>query len=285
MHSVGSVLSSDEREGFDRDGYLLLESPGFPESLLDSIVAELEGLYERPVQECEAERQAIGEEAFGQKYGEPGAFRKCVNALGAAEGVKYRKGFRPGRIMEAWRLHPNVKTLALWPGILALLEDLYGRKPLPFQTLNFPLGTEQSAHSDRMFFDSMPSGYMCGVWVALEDIDMDNGPLVYYPGSHKLPQYTLEDAGLQGSEYGEKFERYLADVIEREGLEPSYGTMRKGQALIWAANLFHGGAPQRDKTRTRHSQVTHYYFEGCRYWTPMLSDESHTHWRDPEWIS
>ena len=33
----------------------------------------------------------------------------------------------------------------------------------------------------------MPEGFMCGVWVALEDMDMENGPLVYYPGSHKLP--------------------------------------------------------------------------------------------------
>ena len=33
----------------------------------------------------------------------------------------------------------------------------------------------------------MPEGFMCGVWVALEDMDMDNGPLVYYPGSHQLP--------------------------------------------------------------------------------------------------
>ena len=30
---------------------------------------------------------------------------------------------------------------------------------------------------------------MCGVWVALEDITEDNGPLHYYPGSHRLPDY------------------------------------------------------------------------------------------------
>ena len=54
---------------------------------------------------------------------------------------------------------------------------------------------------------------------------------------------------------------------------------------MWHANLLHGGAPQRDTSRTRHSQVTHYFFEGCRYWTPMLSDDEDTQWRDPEWIS
>jgi hypothetical protein len=34
----------------------------------------------------------------------------------------------------------------------------------------------------------------------------------------------------------------------------------------------HGGARQKDPMRTRWSQVTHYYFEDCAYYTPLLSD-------------
>ena len=48
---------------------------------------------------------------------------------------------------------------------------------------------------------------------------------------------------------------------------------RKGQALIWCANLLHGGSPQTDPTRTRWSQVTHYFFDDCIYYTPAFSDE------------
>ena len=101
-----------------------------------------------------------------------------------------------------------------------MLEELYGREPLPFQTLNFKLGTQQAAHSDALHFNSMPAGFMCGVWVALEDIDMDNGPLVYYPGSHKLPELTMQDIGAEAreDEYP-KYEQYIRRVIEREGLE------------------------------------------------------------------
>jgi len=33
---------------------------------------------------------------------------------------------------------------------------------------------------------------MCGVWLALEDIDADNGPLIYYPGSHRGPHFGNE---------------------------------------------------------------------------------------------
>jgi hypothetical protein len=48
--------------------------------------------------------------------------------------------------------------------------------------------------------------------------------------------------------------------------------MKRGEAIIWSANLFHGGEKINDPTRTRLSQVTHYYFENCMYYTPLFSD-------------
>lgn len=38
--------------------------------------------------------------------------------------------------------------------------------------------------------------------------------------------------------------------------------MKKGQGLICAANLLHGGSKQTNKALTRQSQVTHYYLRG-----------------------
>jgi hypothetical protein len=46
---------------------------------------------------------------------------------------------------------------------------------------------------------------------------------------------------------------------------------KKGQALIWDANLLHGGSGHRDPERTRWSQVTQYYFNDCCYCTPVTS--------------
>jgi hypothetical protein len=238
------------RERLDRDGFLVLESTGCELSVTDGAVQDLAGAYREE------------------------------------EGVEDGVGYYRHRIQDAWRISANVMQMALAPRMLEILEGLYERKPLPFQTLNFNRGSEQAVHSDTIHFNSMPAGYMCGVWVALEDIDMANGPLVYYPGSHKLPEITMEDVGAEaGRDHYAQYERFIADLIEREGLEPRYGTIRKGQVFIWAANLLHGGMPQADPQRTRHSQVTHYYFEGCRYYTPMLTDDGHVQWRDPTWIS
>ena len=69
------------------------------------------------------------------------------------------------------------------------------------------------------------------------------------------------------------------------GFEPRVGLLKKGQALLWSSNLLHGGSPMQDPQSTRKSQVTHYYFEGCRYWTPMLSAPGKMHMRDPEFIT
>jgi ectoine hydroxylase-related dioxygenase (phytanoyl-CoA dioxygenase family) len=241
-------VSEQQRAKFARDGYLILESSEWFDDKPDSIVSALEGLY-------------------GPTRHEDGVV------------------FAPRRIIDAWKINTDVKALALDERILAVLEGLYGKRPLPFQTLNFRVGTEQAAHSDTLHFNSMPAGFMCGVWIALEDIDRENGPLVYYPGSHKLPEVTMKDVGLQArqEDYPE-YERYLEDLIRSEELEPEYATIDKGQALIWASNLMHGGSPQEDKSRTRFSQVTHYFFEGCKYYTPMLTDDEKTWWRNPEWI-
>jgi ectoine hydroxylase-related dioxygenase (phytanoyl-CoA dioxygenase family) len=234
---------------FESDGYLEIDL-ALDDDLLDRIVADTQELYGGP-------------------------HRK-------ENGVIYF----PNRVQDAWHVSDNVKALALAPRVLEVLEELYGRKPLPFQTINFRRGTEQAPHSDALHFSSMPEGYMCGVWVALEDIDTENGPLVYYPGSHKLPMVTMREVGVDAnkSEY-ECYEEHIAGLIEREGLEPRYGTIEKGHALIWAANLLHGGAEQRDRERTRHSQVTHVFFEGCKYYTPMLSEGEEIRWRSPAWIA
>jgi hypothetical protein len=191
----------------------------------------------------------------------------------------WRAGTVPNlRVQDAWDKVPEVKRIACNPTMLRLLSDLYGRQAFPFQTLNFPVGTQQHYHSDSVHFSSCPERFMAGVWVALEDIDAANGPLIYYPGSHKLPVFTNEHIGINPDTQSEHpnrhyavYERTWEALVDALDLKPLQFHAKKGQALIWAANLLHGGAAQTDLKRTRYSQVTHYYFENCCYYTPMTS--------------
>jgi ectoine hydroxylase-related dioxygenase (phytanoyl-CoA dioxygenase family) len=243
-----------DSERFERDGHLIVEAIACPASTLDGVVSDLEDLY--------AKEPRLNREVDGVSY----AYR---------------------RIQDAWKVNNKVRAVALDATILGVLEGLYGRRPLPFQTLNFRVGSQQPAHSDAIHFNSQPPGFMCGVWVALEDIDMDNGPVVYYPGSQKRREITPAALGIDATfDQYRHYTDHIAGLIEAGELgEPHYATLEKGQALIWASNILHGGSHQKDPNRTRHSQVTHYFFEGCRYYTPMMSDEQQVEWLDPTWIT
>lgn len=98
------------------------------------------------------------------------------------------------RVQDAWRENEDVRAIASNALVLELLGKLYGRKAFPFQTLNFPVGTEQPLHTDAVHFSSIPKRFMCGVWLAMEDIRADAGPLCYIPGSHRWPM--LDNAAI-----------------------------------------------------------------------------------------
>ena len=181
------------------------------------------------------------------------------------------------RVQDAWTSDPDVHALAVNPGIVKILSDIFGRKAWPFQTLNFPVGSQQPFHSDSVHFSSIPERFMCGVWVALEDVGEGAGPLEYYPGTHKWPIVYNDQIGVRVTKSKKETSQAMyhdvwGALVEKAGVAPQLFFPRKGDALIWAANLLHGGSHQRDLDATRWSQVTHYFFENCCYITPMQSD-------------
>lgn len=195
---------------------------------------------------------------------------------------RFKKMTNDLRIQDAWKFSEYVRKVAVSEAVLSKLRILYKREPIPFQTLNFPVGTQQATHSDMIHFNSIPQRFICGVWVAFEDIAIDQGPLHYYPGSHKLPFYDMIDIGVKASDsvemkkalmaYAGNYVSFIQKVIDELGLKKQVLTIKKGQAMIWSANLLHGGEKILREGATRHSQVTHYYFEDCIYYVPRLSD-------------
>jgi ectoine hydroxylase-related dioxygenase (phytanoyl-CoA dioxygenase family) len=170
-----------------------------------------------------------------------------------------------------------VRALANSPVVSRLLSAVYGRRAFPFQTLNFQRGSQQDVHADTIHFHSEPGGFMCGVWIALEDIEPGCGPLTYYPGSHKLPVMTMRGAGVNRPDPGpDDYVRHylpaIANRLESGGFAAQEALLKKGQALVWVANLSHGGSAIARPDSTRRSLVVHFFFENCVYHTPMLSD-------------
>ncbi len=180
---------------------------------------------------------------------------------------------RHQRLQDGWNFSAAVRGLATEPQITRLLAMLYGRRPIPFQTLNFKSGSQQRAHADAVHFSGIPGRFMCGVWVALEDVGPDNGPLFYHPGSHKLPELMPYHLGQTADTFSySSYEDHQESLMDAAGLSAIEFHADLGDALIWSSNIVHGGRRIARDGATRWSQVTHYFFADCIYLTPMHSN-------------
>jgi ectoine hydroxylase-related dioxygenase (phytanoyl-CoA dioxygenase family) len=209
---------------------------------------------------------------------------KTVNNLSKSKDVKlnpkiYHYNKSP-RIIEGWKKSKTIKELALNKKILKLLNFLYRKKPIPINTINFIKGSDQPLHSDYIHFSSSPHKYLTAAWVALEDTNSNNGPLMVVPRSHKLDIIDYRFFNIptprsmnELSKYYKVYEKYIMQLVKEKKLTIKPILMKKGQALIWAANLLHGGTKIVNKNSTRYSQVTHYHFEDCNfYYNPGFSN-------------
>lgn len=198
---------------------------------------------------------------------------QCIRVRESVGGWARRHPRCGERLQDAWLRHRPVRDLACHPRIMTELKDLYGRRPIPFQTLDFAHGTEQPLHADSIHFDSVPTGWMCGVWVALEDVGPDQGPLVVVPGSQRVAPAVFDEVMEGRSGFDMKtYESAMGERLATIATEEFHASI--GDALIWHADLAHGGAKVRDPGSTRWSQVTHYFFDGFTYVTPLLGDRT-----------
>ena len=184
------------------------------------------------------------------------------------------------RIVEAWKYSKNVAKLANNVILKKFLNFLYDSKPLPFSTINFIGGSEQPFHSDYIHFGSLPHKYLVGAWVALEDTHKKNGPLTVVPGSHKLSLIDYQDlkrkkaSNIKELEKNYRvYEEYIQNIIKYKKLKTKELYIKKGQVIVWAANLLHGGVKMKSYKFTRKSQVIHFHYDNNELnYNPGFSD-------------
>lgn len=169
------------------------------------------------------------------------------------------------KIFNAHLYAPSINHLVYNKKIISILSFILDKEVMPFQTINFIKGSEQAPHSDWIHMSTFPKGYLIGVWIALEDVQLDAGPIAYYPTSHKLPYLDNEQIGsvnnffLLDENANAKYEKKIAQQIQDNDLKAQPFVAKKGDMLIWHANLIHEGMPILDKNLTRKSMVIHYF--------------------------
>jgi ectoine hydroxylase len=169
------------------------------------------------------------------------------------------------KLMFANKISATIKNITFEKRLIDILSFILDKEVVPFQTINFIYGSNQRSHSDSIHMTTYPLGYLIAVWIALEDTNPDNGPLFYYPGSHRLPYLLNNDfnEGETALTLGKKdyadYENVIEKSIKEKNFEKKIFLARKGDVFIWHANLVHGGAPVANPQLTRKSMVIHYY--------------------------
>jgi hypothetical protein len=188
----------------------------------------------------------------------------------------------PGRFLNPHKKLGALCRILKHTGLLNSIHLLMEREPKPLQTIASHKGSQQGLHSDSIHMTTYPLGYLTAAWIAFEDIHPDSGPLEYYPGSHRLPYVFSKDVGITEGDfkregyasYQSRYEPYIRNLIATHALKPHYFHARKGDVLIWHANLIHGGSPRRNLTLSRRAMVAHFFVKGSFVYHDLAAAKS-----------
>lgn len=155
---------------------------------------------------------------------------------------------------------PRVLALLLDARLHKPLADCFGGEPDGIQTMHFYEGSEHPLHQDQYYLPDCMSA-----WIAMVDVDANNGPLVVQPGSHRGRLITKSDVPMAlspGETYEEQQQtRYFPAVeqVFRENRKPAVQVMvSAGDVVLFDGKLIHGGAKVLVPGTRRHALACHY---------------------------
>ncbi|MBN8756771.1 MULTISPECIES: phytanoyl-CoA dioxygenase family protein [Variovorax] len=166
------------------------------------------------------------------------------------------------KVNDLYLEYPEVRRLALNAKLTPTLKALLENTPVLCNSLSYAHGSGQGDHVDSLYMTPRSHGHLLAIWVALEDCDMDAGPLRYYPGSHAIEQYVFSNGGTHAvNEEMPAWSAYMDEQVRQRGLKPEIFAAKRGDVFIWNAYLLHGGSPILSPGKTRKSIVFHYFSE------------------------
>lgn len=184
------------------------------------------------------------------------------------------------RIVESWKYSKAARQLAHNQQIIQVLTEYFKASVKPFSTINFLRSTQQPLHSDYVHFGTDPAFQLAAAWVALEDIDPRSGPIQIVPKSHLWPEFLYSQIGISiARSLGDvernyrEYESWVRNDLKVRNIDPTTPEVKKGDAILWVANLVHGSPTCDDSTLSRRSQVIHYHTSEVKlFYNPAFSD-------------
>ena len=152
-----------------------------------------------------------------------------------------------------------VATLAGWEQGARLAQDQVWAKPPGAAPLVF--------HRDSPYFMFEPSDVVT-VWIALDDMDRELGPLEYVRGSHKWSDGRV---GTSNQFYQDNAMGLVKSAARREGLDPdgleiaSMAGLCAGGLSIHHGKVWHGSSKNRSTCRPRRGIGLHFVPTDVRF--------------------
>lgn len=166
----------------------------------------------------------------------------------------------PYRINDLYLDCEEIRRVALSLRLCDVLSELLDGAPLLCNTLNLEYGSQQPDHVDSLCMPPRRPDAMVACWIALDPVSTSNGPIRYYPGSHRIPAWQ----GPAGDPTTRRWDmaawrQFIRKEVRERGIHPRIFTAQPGDILIWHSRLLHGGSAIQDPARTRRSMAAHYF--------------------------
>lgn len=168
------------------------------------------------------------------------------------------------RIVDIYMVNDLAKKILLTDEISQFLKLCFEEPPLLFQSLSFIKGSNQGIHQDTAYVVTNQPMKLIASWIALEDINPGSGELEFYPQSHRYEEFLFSgqhkhfSSGRDGDQEHQRFTNHLKQQIQISRKTSQRFLAKKGDVLLWHADLYHGGSNVLDEKLTRNSIVGHY---------------------------
>ena len=260
-------LTRDQKQAFERDGFLVLE--GFASA------EEVRALRARANELVDAFDPAEVVSIFSTKqqtrtsddyFLESGDQVRCFfeeEAFDAEGNLRQAKELSINKIGHALHdLDPVFREFSHSPKLGAVAAGVGMRDPLVLQSMVIfkqpRIGGEVSLHCDATFLYTEPVT-VHGFWLALEDATRENGCLWALPGDHSIP---IKERFHRRPEGGTAFEVFDATPYPTGGLVPLEAPA--GTLVVLHGLLPHYSAPNRSD-RSRYAYTLHAIERDARY--------------------
>jgi ectoine hydroxylase-related dioxygenase (phytanoyl-CoA dioxygenase family) len=237
---MSSVLGSQRKKFWEDNGFLVF--PGFfSEDDIRAVTTAFDRVWDHLPPYVVVDDLVTG--------------RRC--RISELDATQRRQHFKTN---DLYLTEADLRAVILSERLGLILEDLLGDEASICNTLNFSKGSQQPDHIDTLYMTPVTERGLVATWMALEDTTPDSGPLRYYPESNQIPPYRFSDGSMHTHDNEmPRWADYMAEKVERRGLEEQRFLARRGDLFIWHALLLHGGSEIANPATTRQSLVTHYW--------------------------